>query len=314
MPHRSHKSTHTHRQIHEMFSEALAPFGHVPNQDYYERVMRIPVGGVAFGDRFASLQAAHSNVYEKEEHDTLAVLRLLVQLDLDGNVIDVIERDKPDRAVHFTDGEKLFVEVSRVESGQLKFTRYLEDANHRIEMLRQTDSALRDVLNRYNVVIRVQPNIVAQSIAAVVAETIAYLKSATPLVGAPVHAPVLSGLLNDARAEIFWRVKGHETRSILHSGAEWVNHKYLAGALLHALDEKRIKSIDYEAACLPIWLLLCVADERLLPEMVAGGARRALTNADIAPFEKVIVTYPGMKAVTATQAGIEVDPAEEATS
>lgn len=101
MSHRVYYATHTHRQIQGLFRQALAPGG-FKDEASTERVFNLKVDGTRIGGRKPRLHKPYSNVYSKEEFESLAVARMLVQLNLDAEVLNILERDRPDIEMLFS--------------------------------------------------------------------------------------------------------------------------------------------------------------------------------------------------------------------
>jgi hypothetical protein len=70
-----------------------------------------------------------------------------------------------------------------------------------------------------------------------------------------------------------------------------VEPPWVARRLADAVATKRTKI--YDPAARPIWLLITVEAEHLLPDVLPGLAADGLATVDVAPFDRVIVWAAG---------------------
>jgi hypothetical protein len=280
-----------------MFRSALAPFGVLQDESYARRVFRLRVEGQPIGDTAPRLRKAYSNMYSRDENESLSVARMLVQLDMDSAAENISERDKPDRKVTFTSSGPLYIECSLVESGQLEFTAFLEDANHEVETRRNRDKQLANILKRYNVIIRVAPRVVEMKMRNLVGDVTRFINAGPAVLERVDTVDPSYQVLNACHGEGYWRHKGYESNTWLQKQGEWIDPTYVGPAVARALSDKRAAAAGYDTSCKPLWLLLAIADERLFPPGVEADVRAALAGEAIDPFDKVVITYSGMAPV-----------------
>ncbi len=236
---------------------------------------KIRVEGNPLGDSYPRLHKPYSNHYSKEEHESVAVAGMLVDVNLDSSVEDVIERDSPDREVVLKEGERLYVEVRVIESGTIRTKRFLEDANHALFGVAARDWHLGSQLSKLNV------NISVTGIAGMhelVKETTNYIKGLFGDHGRNERIPQIYTILFGLGARAFWSPKRYEQSAILQESSAWVVKDYISTEIRDAIREKIAKAQEYDPTCRPLWLLLDVVDIRTLPSLVERAAQTAFAR------------------------------------
>lgn len=245
------------------------------------------------------LLAPDSNFYAKEYLESLAVARMLVQLDMDDEA-QIIRRDKPDVAVHLKTGD-LFVEVRLVgQESVIAMPRHVEKANIILLKRRRSDPAFDKLFDGWTVIVRVDfvPEEERDTAKALANEMESFIRDTA---GKKMLGPVA----DTKRYPLLTRYRGianlsdviFKTHTMIECGEPSWSSPPILDLMLDAITEKRRKAKVYDPACRPMWLLLSVVDERHMAPLLHQHLRNALTVASTTPFEKIVIIGSGMTPV-----------------
>lgn len=272
MPRSSHKAAHTHREAQEAFRRVLGP---TKGDARYDRILNLRVDGVALGDRPIELRHETSNYYGREENEGLAIARVLVDLDLDGDVENIERRDKPDVCVHARGRAPLYVEHRFLDRGEIAFGRYCEEAANAFKEIAASRISHRNVI--VNIDRGTAPLPDARELAREAAEFIALVEEREIVCRQPEAGfPLLLACCATITAKVF----DHGLAVQFKPGPRWTSFEGIEAELTAAIERKRRTALAYPPEFRPLWLVVTVADESVLGPMLRPLADAALNSID----------------------------------
>jgi hypothetical protein len=293
-----HVFSHTMGDVHKAFADVIDRFGGSHNREYEERVQAVPIDGSPLGSKPAERRHPRSAFYSQSYFEALAAARVLVQLGLDREVADVVRREPPmpDVEVLFRERPPVYIEHTNVaEFDGLSFARHREELNLALEDRRVTDPGFREVWERGNLAIRMtDPGVGARpDVKDTVAEIARFASGFDGDVRLLKPSAALWPAMAAYRVNAFYHVGQHPSQMVCQEDAMSiaVEPPWVARRLADAVATKRTKI--YDPAARPIWLLITVEAEHLLPDVLPGLAADGLATVDVAPFDRVIVWAAG---------------------
>lgn len=274
------------------------------NKRYAERLLRIKIDGKPLHKWNAEFQEARSTHYGKHFLEALETAHMLVQMDMDRRGVNIERGDKPDIAVRFPRSSVIYVEQRRVQRPGMAFSKHREAANNALEDRAKTDPALDAFLRAGNLTVRISdpgpahrlsPSILAAEVGALRPEIEQGVRLFHP---DPKKYPALSRYATN----VFYHLGQIATTMVFQLNGGWIDPTppWVAVELNKALFEKKRAALGYDRKSRPLWLLLSLVYEELIPDMTPPLVRRAFGGVDITPFGGVVVRMSGMKPVVDT--------------
>lgn len=297
----------TGAEAQRVFDDFFASVGWHSDTEFQKQVLGVVVDGLPLAERPIEFAFPGSNFYAKEYLEALAVARLLVQVDMDDGA-QIIRRDAPDIEVRLRDGKVFYIEHRMMgEQHVISMPRYVELVNKKILDTRAQDPALEAAFtfNGWTFLCRFAfiPEDERSTVDSLAGEVIRLIRELSGTKRVLIVDDEAYPLLSRYRATVACRPTTAKTVTMLLAGeASWVGPRAEIGPLLrHALEEKRRKAEKYEPACRPLWLLLSVADDRNFGPILRQQVIQELIEAELRPYDKVVVTFPGMEPVNLTR-------------
>ena len=296
---------HTVGEIQAIFESLVGTTG---ESSLAERMLRIPIDGVALRDRRAERHTSQSIFYHKIFLEANCVVYAFTQLNLDATIENVVRADKPDIEVHFGDRPSIFVEHRLVMQEGMPFDRHIEQGTIALRRLANQNVDLATFLDSGSLNIRVNdPGLSARAPhgSQLAIEALRLCAEIQGQVSLLKPESTRFPLLHRYNAQVFYRPGQRPGGLIFQRGAHAFdpNAQWLVAAFLKAMDDKKRAVTGYDTVKRPLWLVLSVLDDDLFApfarEAVASALEAAgITSADaIAPFDRLIVHVPGMQPI-----------------
>lgn len=289
-----HHFEHTMGEVHEIFARLIGK----ESDPYHDRVLALKIDEVKIAETRADQRKPGSNFYGQGFVEALSVARVLVGLDLDEKVADIKRCEKPDVRVVFHDGTITYVEHTSVSPHDgMTFNRYLDDVNAEIRDLIDEDPSARTIVESGFAELKLtdpgvenRPSVsdLAKDVLALLPTLSGEMKLVRPSVAT---YPVLAIF----QPHIFYKPGSVANFTICGEDAKWSDPtpEWVGRRLVAALSAKIEKAKNYPPDARPLWLLMALDGESILPDFVPDLVTPALKGLPIAPFDRVIVWSVG---------------------
>jgi len=285
-------------EVHDAFNELLDLFGGTHNREYTDRVRAVPIDGVPLGAKPGERRRPRSSFYSQSYLEALATARVLVQLGLDREVVNVIRRDPPmpDVEVRFRDHPPVYIEHTNVaEFDGLSFARHREELNLALEDCRAENETFRKMWVRGSLTIKMaDPGVgLRPEIAQTADEIVRFSSGLDQHVSLLKPSAALWPALAAYRVNAFYYPDQHPNSMVCQEDAMAIELRpsWVGCRIADAVACKRKKK--YDASAKPVWLLVTVDAEYLLPDVFPALVKDGVKATEIAPFARVVVWASG---------------------
>ena len=283
------------------FSEIIDRYGGSHDRDFENRVNAVPIDGEPLGVKPAEKRRPRSIFYEQTYLEALSVARALVQLELDGDVANIVRREppKPDIEVQFKSQPPIYIEHTMVQPYDgLSFARHREDLNLELEDRRDADVEFRNAWEIGILIVKMSdPGFGKRPPLQQTVEQIAHLASGfSEDVSLLRPDRSMYPELAAYQPTVFYRLStGARSRTICQAAALAFDPSavWSVPRMQAALAGKQQKAMKYEPAARPLWLLITIDDEETLPGAIPHRAVDAFADTEIAPFSRLLIANPG---------------------
>ena len=295
-----HFTESTGEEMRKMFSSAISALGmRMAGAERDRRIDAVRVDGVALGGRKGELRKPGSAFYAQSFLEARAAAGMLVDLELDGDVENVIRGDAPDITVYFRDGRTLFVEQAMVmDSAATRFSLAIDDANILAEAITSSDAQLRaifegglfiirlDHLTDEDLELRFKPEALAAEIIEL-GHTIAHETALQRVDGRRFP------LLGQIGAWMHYKPCNALTARPIQLPAYHARRHMLEPVLRDVVKKKIEGAKGYPLSCAPLWLLLDVDHHFDARGALQPVANRVIDDLSESRFERIVVQHPG---------------------